>query len=57
MLIHEPNVAAHLGADDHLIAELTTRRVNDGFFDEDNNMWAPDGALLAQSRQLAINIV
>ena len=57
MLIHEPDVAAHLGDDEHLIAELTTRRVNDGFFDEDSTLWSPDGALLAQGRQLAINIV
>ena len=56
MLIHEPDVAAHLGDDEYLIAELTTRRVNDGFFDEDSTMWSPDGALLAQGRQLAINI-
>ncbi|MEO5839564.1 MAG: thioesterase family protein [Acidimicrobiales bacterium] len=57
MLIHEPDIAAHVGDDEHLIAELTTRRVNDGFFDEDSTLWSPDGALLAQGRQLAINIV
>ena len=57
MLIHEPVVGAHLRDDEHLIAELTTRRVNDGFFDEDSTLWSPDGALLAQGRQLAINIV
>jgi hypothetical protein len=56
MLIHEPDVAAHLGDDEHLIAELGTRRVNDGLFDEDNTLWSPDGALLAQARQLAIYI-
>jgi acyl-CoA thioesterase len=57
MLIHEPDVAARLGDNEPLIAELTTRRVNDGFFDEDSTLWSPDGALLAQGRQLAINIV
>jgi len=57
MLIHEPDVAAHVRDDQHLVAELTTRRVNDGFFDEDSLLWSPDGALLAQGRQLAINIV
>ena len=57
MLIHESDIAAHLRDDEHLIAELTTRRVNDGFFDEDSTLWSPDGALLAQGRQLAINIV
>jgi hypothetical protein len=57
MLIHEPDVAAHVRDDQHLVAELTTRRVNDGIFDEDSLLWSPDGALLAQGRQLAINIV
>jgi len=57
MLIHEPDIAKHLRDDEHLIAELTTRRVNDGFFDEDSTLWSPDGTLLAQGRQLAINIV
>lgn len=57
MLVHEPDIAAHVRDDEHLIAELTTRRVNDGFFDEDSTLWSSDGALLAQGRQLAINIV
>ena len=57
MLIHESDIAGHLADDEHLIAELTTRRVNEGFLDEDSLLWAPDGALLAQGRQLAINIV
>jgi acyl-coenzyme A thioesterase PaaI-like protein len=57
MLVHEPDIAMHLRDDEHLIAELTTRRVNDGFFDEDSTLWSPDGTLLAQGRQLAINIV
>ncbi|MEO8695861.1 MAG: thioesterase family protein [Acidimicrobiales bacterium] len=57
MLVHEPDVGAHLRDDEHLIAELTTRRMNDGFFDEDSTLWSADGALLAQGRQLAINIV
>jgi acyl-CoA thioesterase len=57
MLIHESDVAARVRDDEHLIAELTTRRVNDGFFDEDSRLWSPDGALLAQGRQFAINIV
>ena len=57
MLIHEPDITARLRDDEYLIAELTTRRVNDGFFDEDSSLWSPDGALLAQGRQLAIHIV
>jgi acyl-coenzyme A thioesterase PaaI-like protein len=57
MIIHETDVAARVGDTDHLIAALTTRRVHDGFFDEDSSIWSPDGVLLAQGRQLAINIV
>ncbi|HUP73877.1 MAG TPA: thioesterase family protein [Acidimicrobiales bacterium] len=57
MLIHESDIAAHVRDDEHLIAELTTRRVNEGFLDEDSTLWSPDGTLLAQGRQLAINIV
>ena len=56
MLIHETDVADRVRDDDHLIAALTTRRVHDGFFDEDSCLWSPDGALLAQGRQLAIYI-
>jgi acyl-coenzyme A thioesterase PaaI-like protein len=56
MLIHEPDVGARVGDTDHLIAALTTRRVHDGFFDEDSSIWSADGSLLAQGRQLAINI-
>ena len=56
MLIHESDIAARVRDDEHLIAELTTRRVSEGFFDEDSSLWSPDGALLAQGRQLAIVI-
>jgi acyl-CoA thioesterase len=31
-----------------------TRLLHDGFFEEDGVMWAPDGTVLAQSRQLGI---
>ncbi len=40
--------------DDSVFAEFTTSHLADGFNDEDGFMWAPDGTLLAQSRQLAI---
>ena len=56
MLIHETDVADRVRDDDHLLAALTTRRVHDGFFDEDSCLWSPGGALLAQGRQLAIYI-
>lgn len=40
--------------DDRVYAECTTHHVADGFADDDCNIWAADGRLLAQSRQLAI---
>jgi hypothetical protein len=38
------------------LARMSTRVVHDGFFEEDGVIWAPDGTVLAQSRQLAIVI-
>jgi acyl-CoA thioesterase len=35
-------------------ASFQTRLVHEGFFEEDGAIWAPDGTLLAQSRQLAL---
>ncbi|MGI9603016.1 MAG: acyl-CoA thioesterase, partial [Acidimicrobiales bacterium] len=43
-----------LMADDHVLAECSTATVADGFLDEDVRVWAPDGTLLAHSRQLAL---
>jgi len=37
-----------------LLGRFTNRLVRDGFFDEDGELWAPDGTLVAQSRQLAL---
>ena len=37
-----------------LLGRFTNRLVRDGFFDEDGELWTPDGALIAQSRQLAL---
>ncbi|HXW33763.1 MAG TPA: thioesterase family protein, partial [Acidimicrobiales bacterium] len=58
---------AHLGEDGMLgeggvslapgelcLARFSTALVHEGFFEEDGLLWAPDGTLLAQSRQLAI---
>jgi acyl-CoA thioesterase len=54
MLIHEPDVAAIVAPDEFVLARFTTRRVNDGFFDEDGSLWSTGGILLAQSRQLGL---
>jgi acyl-CoA thioesterase len=37
-----------------LLGRFTNRVVRDGFFDEDGELWAPDGTLVAQSRQLGL---
>jgi acyl-CoA thioesterase len=36
------------------LARMSTRVVHEGFFEEDGTIWASDGTVLAQSRQLAI---
>ncbi|MDT7582290.1 MAG: hypothetical protein QOK35_3594 [Pseudonocardiales bacterium] len=42
--------------DSLLLGRFRSRHVRDGFFDEDGELWAPDGTLVAQSRQLALLI-
>lgn len=37
-----------------LLGRFENRYVRDGFFDEDGVLWAPDGAVVAQSRQLGL---
>jgi acyl-CoA thioesterase len=39
-----------------VLARFRTRLVRDGFFEEDGELWAPDGTLVAQSRQLGLLI-
>jgi acyl-CoA thioesterase len=39
-----------------LLVRFRSRLVRDGLFDEEGEMWAPDGRLVAQSRQLALLI-
>jgi acyl-CoA thioesterase len=40
--------------DQPVLVRFVTRTIADGFLEEDGHIWAPDGTLLAQSRQLAI---
>jgi acyl-CoA thioesterase len=42
--------------DSLLLGRFHTRLVRDGFFDEQGELWTPDGTLVAQSRQLALLI-
>jgi hypothetical protein len=37
-----------------VLARFASRTSHGGFFEEDGEIWAPDGTLLAQSRQLAL---
>ena len=37
-----------------LLGRFRSRLVRDGFFDEDGDLWAQDGTLVAQSRQLGL---
>jgi acyl-CoA thioesterase len=40
--------------DDFLLGRFSSTLSRDGFFEEDGSLWAPDGMLVAQSRQLAL---
>ena len=37
-----------------VLARFTSKLARDGYFDEDGELWSPDGTLVAQSRQLAL---
>jgi acyl-CoA thioesterase len=40
--------------DSLLLGRFTSKLVRDGFFEEDGELWTPDGSLVAQSRQLGL---
>ncbi len=67
MRLREPNPAPTIDLNVHFrtslplpdaielcLLQIRTRTIHEGFFEEDGLMWAPDGTLLAQSRQLAL---
>lgn len=41
-------------AGEHVLMKVQSTTANDGFVEEDGELWSQDGVLLAQSRQLAI---
>jgi len=45
---------AALGPEDFALVRFVSNTAADGFVEEDGELWAPDGTLVAQSRQLAI---
>jgi acyl-CoA thioesterase len=45
---------AGMAPDDPVLARFSSTTSHDGFFEEDGAIWAPDGTLLAQSRQLGL---
>jgi acyl-CoA thioesterase len=47
-------VTARLEQDGKPVARFTTKLARDGFFEEDGELWATDGTLVAQSRQLGL---
>ena len=55
LTVHLRAVLPHpgLGPDGFVLARYRTNVAADGFLEEDSEVWAPDGTLLAQSRQLA----
>lgn len=48
------HVRAPLPVAGPLLARFTAKLARDGYFEEDGELWTPDGTLVAQSRQLAL---
>jgi hypothetical protein len=52
--VRSPLPPADMGAADFVLAVFRTRWGTGGLWEEDGELWSPDGVLLAQSRQLAL---
>ena len=48
---------AHEKPEDWYLGRFSSSLARDGFFEEDGELWSPDGRLLAQSRQLALALL
>lgn len=44
-------------AEDFYLGRFTSKLGREGFFEEDGELWSKDGALIAQSRQLALGLI
>jgi acyl-CoA thioesterase len=55
LTVHFRSALPHpvIADDDFLLVRFRTNAAAEGFLEEDGEVWAPDGTLLAQSRQLA----
>ena len=56
LTVHFRNHAAleRLSPEHSVLSIFRSRRATEGFFEEDGELWSPDGQLIAQSRQLAL---
>jgi acyl-CoA thioesterase len=56
LTVHIRSVRAmqNLRSDDWVAVRFRTTVATEGFLEEDGELWAPDGTLIAHSRQLAL---
>ncbi len=52
--VRRPLPPPDLAPEQHLLGRFCTRLALGGVWEEDGELWTPDGRLLAQSRQLAL---